>query len=649
MNSNLEKIVPKPFYITTPIYYVNDRPHIGHAYTTIAADVITRFHRLAGRESFFLTGTDEHGTKIAEAAAKAGLSEIEFCDKTVETFKTVWENLSIANDYFIRTTSERHKKAVNKFLQAMRGARTDDGQEAIYSGFYEGLYCNGCEKFITEKDLVDGVCPDHKTEPAIVKEKNYFFRLTAYLPKIKEKIESGELIILPESRRKEVLGLIGQDLPDFSLSRESVKWGLPLSFDKSQVAYVWVDALSNYISAIGYADDQKSFDKWWNQAEIVHLMAKDILKFHCLYWPAMLMAAGVKLPQTIYLHGFFTVDGQKMSKTLGNMIDPNDMVKEFGPDGTRYLLLTQYPFGIDGDVQAHRFVTQYNSDLANDLGNLVSRVVKLIAVNYGNKLPEPYKEIEGFDELVSQADKLAGSAYEHINKFEIGQAIIEAISLVKATNKFFNDRAPWILAKEGKTAELGGVLYTCCEIIRIVSIILYPVLPNKMKEIRAVFDLDDSTLTLDNARTFFDLKPGTNIELKDVIFPRLIDKKKEDVSEVEKPDKKVSDNGLLDYSEFAKVQLTVAQVLEAEKVEGTDKLLKLQIDLGGEERQIVAGVAQFYTPEKIKGMKIVVVSNLKPATIRGIESHGMLLAAKKGKDLCLVVPEGDLPPGAKIS
>ncbi len=639
----------KPLYITTPIYYVNDRPHIGQAYTTIAADVLTRFHRLAGRDCFFLTGTDEHGTKIAEAAAKASLTEIEYCDKIVETFKTVWKNLSVEPDYFIRSTSDRHEKAVNKILDAMREAKTDDGQDAIYSSHYEGLYCNGCEKFITEKDLVDGVCPDHKTKPTKLKEKNYFFRLTSYLPKIKEKIESGELIILPDSRRKEVLGLINQDIPDFSLSRESVKWGIPLSFDETQVAYVWVDALSNYISAIGYEDDQKSFDKWWNQADVLHLMAKDILKFHCLYWPAMLMAAGLNLPKTIYLHGFFTVDGQKMSKTLGNMIDPNDVVAEFGPDATRYLLLTQYPFGIDGDVQAQRFVTQHNSDLANDLGNLVSRVAKMIAVNCDNKLPEPYKDIEGFDELVSQADKLAGSSYDHINKYEIGKAIAEAIALVKATNKFFNDRAPWILAKEGKTDELGGVLYSCCEIIRIVSIILFPVMPNKMREIRNVLSLDDSTLTLDNARTFFDLKPGTIVELKDSIFPRLKDKKKEEPSKNEQSDKTVSDDGLLDISEFAKVQLTVGQVLEAEKVEGADKLLKLQVDLGKEKRQMVAGVAQYYTPEKIKDMKVVVVSNLKPAMIRGVESFGMLLAAKKGNDLCLVIPEGDLPPGAKIS
>ena len=638
----------KPLYVTTPIYYVNDRPHIGHAYTTIAADVITRFHRLDGRECFFLTGTDEHGSKVAEAAAKVGLSEIEFCDRTVETFKTAWENLSIKNDYFIRTTSKRHERAVLKILDAMRQAKTDDGQDVIYSGYYEGLYCTGCEKFLTEKELVDGLCPFHDRSPEKVKEKNYFFRLTAFLPQIKEKIESNELVILPEERRREVLGLINQDLPDFSLSRETVKWGIPLSFDKSQSAYVWVDALSNYISAIGYGDDQATFDKWWNQGEVVHLMAKDILKFHCLYWPAMLLAAGVKLPDTIFLHGFFTVDGKKMSTTLGNFIDPNDMVAEFGPDATRYLLLTQYPFGVDGDIKAKQFVTQYNSDLANDLGNLVSRVTKMIAVNFDGVLPELNREIEGLQQLMEQAEALPGAAYGYVTHFELGRAISEAMNLVRATNKFFNDRAPWVLAREGKKAELGGVLYACCEVIRIVSIILYPIMPGKMREIRSVLGLDDSTLTLDRARTFFDLKPSAKVILKDAIFPRL---KAQPPQNAPAPTQGGSERaeGTLDMSEFARADMRVAEVVEAERVKGTDKLLKLQISLGREKRQIVAGVAEHYSPEKITGMKIIVVTNLKPVVIRGIPSNGMLLAATSGKKLVLLTPDGDLPAGAKVS
>ncbi len=378
----------RPFYVTTPIYYVNDAPHIGHAYTTIAADMLARFHRLAGREAYFLTGTDEHGSKVADAARAAGKTPQEFCDTIVAKYVNTWKALDIENDYFIRTTSERHAKGVHKILDVMLKAKTPDGREVVYSDYYEGLYCTGCEKFITEKDLVDGLCPDHKRAPEKIREKNYFFRLTAYVAKIKQMIESGEMVILPEERRREVLGLIGQDLPDFSLSRERVEWGISLPFDSSQVAYVWVDALSNYITAIGYGDDPTFFEKWWAKSEVVHLMAKDILKFHCLYWPAMLMAAGLKVPDTMFLHGFFTVDGDKMSKTLGNQIDPNDMVRQFGPDGTRYLLLTQYPFGLDGDIQAKRFVTQYNSDLANDLGNLVSRVLKIVQTNCDGTGPE---------------------------------------------------------------------------------------------------------------------------------------------------------------------------------------------------------------------------------------------------------------------
>jgi len=636
----------RPFYITTPIYYVNDRPHIGHAYTTICADLVARFHRLAGREVFFLTGTDEHGSKIAEAAEAAGVDPQTFCDRVVAQFVSRWQKLSISNDEFVRTTSERHTQAVRKILDAMRVARTEDGREVVYSGYYEGLYCTGCEKFLTEKELVDGECPYHRKPPEKLREKNYFFRLTAYTDKIKSLIESGELRILPEERRREVLGLINQELPDFSLSRESVNWGIPLTFDTSQVAYVWVDALSNYISAIGYGDDQESFDRWWNRGEVVHFMAKDILKFHCLYWPAMLMAAGVKLPETIFLHGFFTVDGEKMSKSLGNQIDPLDMIEKFGVDGTRYLLTTQYPFGVDGDIQARRFTTQYNSDLANDLGNLASRVVKVIQTNCDGKLPEANGDIDGLDGLIKLAESTARTAYEHIERFELHHAIAAGINLVRATNKFFNDTAPWKLAKAGNRVALGGVLNACCETLRIASIVLYPVMPSKMTELRNVLGLSHTDLTLENAERFSVMTPGTEIRLEQPLFPRL--EKKKAGKETAPAKDETNGDGLLDISEFGRVQLRVAEVLEAERVEGADKLLRLQIAIGDDRRQIVAGIAQHYKPEDLLGRKIVVVANLKPAKIRGIESRGMLLAAKTGKELKLVTVDGEFPSGASV-
>lgn len=639
--------MPKPYYVTTPIYYVNDRPHIGHSYTTIAADLLARYQRLAGREAYFLTGTDEHGTKIAEAAAAAGKAPKEFCDEVVQQFKKAWSALSVEYDDFIRTTDRRHEEAVQKLLTLLNDARTDDGQTVIYPGVYEGIYCVGCEKFLTEKELVDGLCPNHKRKPEILKEKNYFFRLTAYLDRIKTLIESNELVILPDERRREVLGLLNQDLGDFSASRERVEWGIPLPFDPSQSAYVWVDALSNYITAIGYGSDETKFRKWWYDAEVVHLMAKDILKFHCIYWPAILMAAKLPLPETIFVHGFFTVDGEKMSKSLGNMIDPNDLVAQFGVDATRYLLLTQYPFGADGDIQVSRLATKYNSDLANDLGNLVSRVAKMIVANFDSRVPTPVKNLEGLQELIESAEDVPDKILGLIKKFEITAAIEEAMNLVRMTNRFFDTNAPWKLVKNGEKEKAGGVLYACSEVIRIAAIMLSPVMPNKSLQILSIFGLGKDHLRKENAAIFYHLEPGARVHFVESIFPR------QDVSEskTEPSRKKTSESvdGLIDIADFGKLKLVVAEVLDAEKLSGSDKLLRLQIDIGEEKRQIIAGVAEYYSPEEIKGKKIVVVKNLKPAKIRGVESNGMLLAAKKDGRLCLVVPESDLPAGAIIS
>ncbi len=640
----------KPFYITTPIYYVNDRPHIGHSYTTVSADLLARYHRLNGRDAFFLTGTDEHGNKIAEAAEAAGIKPQQFCDEVVNHFKKAWNKLDIEYDDFIRTTEERHEKAVKQLLTVLHGATTEDGESVIYTGTYEGMYCTGCEKFLTEKDLVNGVCPDHKTTPQLLEEKNYFFRLSGYLDKIKGLIETNELVILPDERRREVLGLLNQELFDFSLSREKVKWGIPLPFDPSQVVYVWVEALSNYITAIGYGRDEELLKKWWYEAETVHLMAKDILKFHCIFWPAMLLAANLPLPKTIFLHGFFTVDGEKMSKTLGNQIDPIELVEQFGADATRYLLLTQYPFGADGDIQRYRFVTKYNSDLANDLGNLVSRVVKMIEANFDGKLPEPTDGAKGIQDLISEAEELPEKVEDHINNFRIGSVIDDTMNLVRSTNRFFDINAPWKMIKNGDKEKAGGILYTCAEVIRIIAIMLNPTMPAKTMEIFSVLGLTQKDMNNLDARTFYILTPGSTIKIQNSIFPRIDEKKTETKGKQEtKPGKKKDGvEGLIDIKEFGRVKMVVAEILEAEKIEEADKLLRIQIAIGSEKRQIVAGIAKHYAPEDLVGKKIIVVKNLKPAKIMGIESNGMLLAASKGKKLTLVTLENDLPSGATI-
>ncbi|MDD4050986.1 MAG: methionine--tRNA ligase [candidate division Zixibacteria bacterium] len=633
------------FFVTTPIYYVNDKPHIGHAYTSIAADFLARFHRLAGRDSFFLTGTDEHGTKIAETAAAAGKTPQALCDEVVEQYRGTWRTLGLSNDYFVRTTDARHVAAVQKLLTVLNGATAPNGREAVYAGVYEGLYCTGCEKFITESDLVDGMCPDHKMPPTPLKEKNYFFRLQPYLAILKEMVEKNELVILPDERRREVLGLLTTGLPDFSISRESEKWGIPLPFDPTQTAYVWIDALPNYISAIGYGDDPQQFDRWWNKAEVVHLMAKDILKFHTIYWPAMLMAAGLKLPDRIFIHGFFTINGEKMGKSLGNMIDPRKMAEIYGADATRYLLLNQYPFGVDGDVKEREFATKYNSDLANDLGNLVSRVAKMMIQYCDGVIPAPRADVPGQNEVMEMAVDLPDAVYNHVCNFRITEAIAGAMNLVRATNKFIEDAAPWKLAKNGQQETVGGVLYTAGELLRIASILLYPIMPEKVREIRSVFGLEDKNLTLDSARTWFNLPHGNRVTLKESIFPRLDAKA---IPMLVPPKAEPVTVDLVSFDDFGRVSLRVARVIAAERVPKADKLLKLQIDLGDEKRQIIAGIAQQYAPEEMIGKSIIVVANLQPATIRGIESRGMLLAAKNGGTLRLLTVDGDIPPGASI-
>jgi len=458
----------KKILITTPIYYVNDKPHIGHAYTTLAADVLTRFFRTQGNEVFFLTGTDEHGAKIAEAAEKLGKTPKQICDENSKIFKSAWQNLGIKYDYFIRTTDKRHEEAVKKFVEKLKE------KNAIYEKEYEGLYCTGCEKFLTEKDLVGGICPDHKTEPSKISEKNYFFKLTDYLPEVEKLIQENQLKIEPENAKKEVLGLLKQGLDDFSISRqkERVKWGIDLPFDKNQIVYVWIDALLNYYTGNG----TKEFEEYWKKGEVIHLLAKDILKFHAVYWPAMLLATRRKLPDREFIHGFFTVNGQKMSKTLGNFIDPNDLVNKFGTEATRYLLLSQFPLTQDGDVKAEGFVGKYNSDLANGLGNLVARVLTL-ANKYEVKKDRVDKEIE------KKAKEIKENYEKDTQEIRLFEALEEIWKFISFCDKYVEENKPWELAKTDKKKleqVLSNLLYCISEIADLIA----PFLPETSEKIK---------------------------------------------------------------------------------------------------------------------------------------------------------------------
>jgi len=639
--------LPRAFYITTPIYYVNDRPHIGHGYSTVAADVLARYKRLFGVESFFLTGTDEHSFNVQRAAEKAGKTPQELVDENVQFFKSAWKKLGIENSYFVRTTDKRHEEAVQRFITKLHEVTTPDGKSAIYPGEYKGLYCVGCEKFLTEKDLTeDGLCPDHLAKPEYLSEKNYFFRLTSYLDQVKELIETDKLRILPKERKNEVLGLFKQGLDDFSISREKATWGVPIPFDPDQKAYVWVDALPNYITAIGYGDDRETFEKWWNGARVVHVIGKDILKFHAIFWPAMLLAAGEKAPDTIYIHGYFTIAGQKMSKSLGNVISNEELVERFGSDASRYLMLNMFPFGIDGDIRVDEFYVKYNSDLANDFGNLISRTVKLTMQPFGGQVP-PVGEMTGDETAVHEFIRSSvQKCREQVEALNPNGAAESFMDVCRTLNRYFDSQKPWALAKEGKLDRLGTVLRTTLEGIRCVSVLAYPYMPNKCRELREILATDPVPKSLDEAESFGLLTEGSELRLDSPLFPRF-EVPKTDVS---KTDAGESDmDNLISIDDFAKVQLKIAEVLEAERVPKTEKLLKLQIKIGEERRQIVAGIAEFYSPDQLIGKKIVVVTNLQPVKLRGIDSNGMLLAATDADKLALLTLDSDLPSGATIS
>lgn len=619
----------KRFYVTTPIYYVNDRPHIGHAYTTILADVLARYHRRWGEDTFFLTGVDEHGQKVQQAAQAAGISPQEHCDRMARQFIQAWQKLGIQYDFFMRTTSSFHKAAVQNVLQKLY----DQGE--IYAAEYGGYYCVGCERFYTPKELVDGLCPQHLKAPDFIKEKNYFFRMSNYQAWLIEYIESHPEFIQPASRRNEVLGFLKNPLGDLCISRPKsrLQWGIELPFDNAYVTYVWFDALLNYITGIGYPADEQNFERYW-PADI-HLIGKDIVTTHCVYWPTMLKAIGLPLPKTIFAHGWWMVNETKMSKSLQNIVQPLDLIDAYGVDPVRYFLMRDMVLGADANFSVEMFVKRYNAELANDLGNLVSRVATLINKNFGT-IPEPAAYGSAEEEIKAQAQELPGKVNELIGRLQLTEALDEVITFVRALNKYMEQRQPWQLVKHARL-EAGTVLYVTLEGVRITALLLEPVMPTKMQELLQAIPAQENTLAWGK------LMSGAALSSLPPLFPRIESEKVQSKTEAAPQEQ------LITIADFSKIKLITARVLSAEAVPNTTKLLRLLIDVGTTKRQIVAGVAEHYRPEELIGKTIIIVANLQPATIKGIKSEGMLLAAKKDGKLTLLTTLDSIEPGATIS
>ncbi|MDI3492737.1 MAG: methionyl-tRNA synthetase [Desulfomicrobiaceae bacterium] len=632
----------KYFFVSTPIYYVNARPHLGHAYSTIVADSIARFHKLAGDNVFFLTGTDEHGDKIVQAAQKADLDVQRYVDEISSSFQELWPSLEIENDDFIRTTMERHKKCVQYVLQKVY----DSGD--IYFAEYEGLYCYGCERFYTEKELVDGKCPDHQVEPTRIKEKNYFFRMSRYLDALRRHIEEHPEFIQPERYRNEVLAMLREDLGDLCISRPKTRltWGIDLPFDTDFVTYVWFDALINYISALGYPEDDR-FRKFWSGAH--HIVAKDILKPHAIFWPTMLMAAGLPLYKGLRVHGYWTVGETKMSKSLGNVVAPLDMAQRYGVAAFRYFLLAEMSFGQDASFTEEALVQRFNADLANDLGNLFSRTLTMTHKYCGGRVPECGELNELDREVLSIGHNALANFQSQFQHFHFSRALASLWELVRHLNKYIDKSAPWALFKAGETIRLNTVLYVVLEGMRKVALHLWPVMPSlseaMLEQLGWKWDLAAVDLEGETS-SWFGLQPGTPVAASSNLFPR------KEVVAAPKPEPKpaVPTKEAVDFEVFSQLDLRVGTVVEALPHPQADRLLLVRLDDGGAEpRQVVAGIAESWKPAELVGRQVVFVANLKPRKLRGQVSQGMILAVKTKDGLALLSPTGPVPPGSVVS
>lgn len=643
----MEENSKKTFYITTPIYYVNDVPHIGHAYTTIIADTLSRFQKLCGSDVFFLTGTDEHGQKIEKSAAEKGLTPIELADSVVVRFKNLWKSLNIFYDNFIRTTSSRHETGVQKIFQKLQ--KKGD----IYKGTYIGYYCVSCENFLSDDvPLEKGgykICPDCEKQAGEVSEECYFFKLSSYQDKLLDYYAKNPEFVRPKSRMNEVTSFVRQGLKDLSITRTTVKWGVPVPGDPGHTIYVWFDALHNYLTGIGYDWDMDLFNKFWPAN--IHLVGKDILRFHAIFWPAFLLAAGFPLPRTIYGHGWWMKDGTKMSKSRGNVLDPDIILETFGPDPLRYFLLREIPIGLDGNFSHEGFIHRVNSDLANDLGNLVQRTLTMIVNYFGGMLIDPGEETEADKRLHEEFNAAKTRIFKHFEEYNINRALEEIWVYINSVNKYLADNEPWLMAKEkDKKQALTRVLFQSACALRGITYMLYPVMPDSSEKIWSYLGEQSRLAGIDyNEFKFEEYDPVNPIQKPDPLFPR-IDLKEflQEESGKKKTDQKEKKMNEVTYEEFRKMDFRVGKILEAERVEGTQKLIKIKLDIGEETRQMISGVAETYSPEDLIGRKVVVIINLKPALIRGIPSEAMLLAAVVDDKAVIPFFEEEVPPGAKV-
>ncbi len=645
------------YYLTTPIYYPSGKFHIGTAYTTVASDAMARYKRLKGFDVRFLTGMDEHGQKIEEKAQEAGKAPQAYVDEMAEAAKKVWEVMDISYDDFIRTTEERHKKSVEKIFQTF----LDNGD--IYKGEYEGWYCTPCESFYTEGQLVDGKCPDCGRPVNKVKEESYFFNMKKYADRLLDYYENHVEFIEPESRKNEMINnFIKPGLEDLSVSRTSFDWGIPVPGDPKHVIYVWVDALSNYITALGYgSDDDSLFNKYWPAD--VHVVGKDIVRFHTIYWPIFLMALELPLPKKIFAHGFIMMKDGKMSKSKGNVVYPEMLVERYGLDATRYFLLRELPFGSDGVFSPESFVERTNYDLANDLGNLLNRTVSMINKYFDGEVPQIKGHVTEFDATLQQVAKRTVEVYEeHMEKMQFSIVLSEVWTLISRTNKYIDETQPWVLAKdENSKEELASAMAHLAESLRMAAVMLQPFLPNAPKQIVEQLGLTQDALAWETLEQFGYISEGVKVVAKGTpIFPRLEvepevayirDQMRGDTAPVEeepKVEELPAQEPEITIDDFMKVDLRAATVIACEPVPKTSKLLKLQVDMGYEQRQVISGIAEHYKPDELVGKKVVVVANLKPVKLRGELSQGMILAGEKDGFLTLTAVDEKLPNGAKI-